>query len=95
MSINPLVHALTVLSAPCSPYFLTSLLPACERYSSMPTNIVPFELAHVVMIYLGSTDMFFIWTFNWMVVFLGLTLAAENVEFATRYENLGKESQNF
>ncbi|XP_035715085.1 uncharacterized protein LOC118438650 [Folsomia candida] len=69
---NPFVHILLVDESPCAPHFVSSFFLPCEGFKNYYIPLlhkVPFMAAE----YYLTTVIFFSWSFNWTIIFLGMS----------------------
>jgi len=69
--INPPVHAVAVFTNPCCPNFVSSLYFTCRTVTDNEATFLQ-KILFVLIENLIATNFFFTWSFNWIMIFLGL-----------------------
>ncbi|OXA46419.1 uncharacterized protein LOC118437688 [Folsomia candida] len=72
LAANPTIHILLVDESPCAPHFVSSLFLPCEGFRDY---YIPFlhKIPFMAIEYYLTTVFFFSWSFNWAVIFLGMS----------------------
>ncbi|XP_035702468.1 uncharacterized protein LOC118433992 [Folsomia candida] len=86
LTINPLIHALIVPTAPCAPQFLSSVLLPCKSIGDSDHPLYT-QMPFIIQEYYGITVKLFTWSFNWSLTFLGLTWILREIK-TTRMQGL-------
>ncbi|XP_035715116.1 uncharacterized protein LOC110859126 isoform X1 [Folsomia candida] len=69
---NPFVHILLVEESPCTPNFISSLFLPCEGFKNHGVSLLQ-KAPFIGVEYYLTTVIFFSWSFNWTIIYLGMS----------------------
>ena len=75
---NPAIHASVLFDIPCSPNFFSSIILPCKSFMDAD---FPFSIVSIFIFIDNwcSSIMFIVMSFNWCIIFLGLTWILEEI----------------